>query len=97
MIILGKDIQKIRIMDYWSRDLKFIKTTYDISLDSQISLLPLGFSLLSRIYASPGLWNKKARDIRYEHFLETIINHSIANPSFIICGYERTGEGKSHE
>ena len=24
----------------------FIKTTYDISLDSQISLLPLGFSLL---------------------------------------------------
>jgi len=26
----------------------FIKTTYDISLDSQISLLPLGFSLQSR-------------------------------------------------
>ena len=25
----------------------FIKTTYDISLDSQISLLPLGFSLLA--------------------------------------------------
>lgn len=29
-----------------TRRLTFIKTTYDISLDSQISLLPLGFSLL---------------------------------------------------
>ena len=28
-------------------DITFIKTTYDISLDSQISLLPLGFSLLA--------------------------------------------------
>ena len=28
------------------REITFIKTTYDISLDSQISLLPLGFSLL---------------------------------------------------
>jgi hypothetical protein len=27
----------------------FIKTTYDISLDSQISLLPLGFSLTSAV------------------------------------------------
>ena len=30
----------------WRREFTFIKTTYDISLDSQISLLPLGFSLL---------------------------------------------------
>ena len=29
------------------QEFTFIKTTYDISLDSQISLLPLGFSLLS--------------------------------------------------
>ena len=28
-----------------TRKKNFIKTTYDISLDSQISLLPLGFSL----------------------------------------------------
>jgi hypothetical protein len=29
-----------------TKETSFIKTTYDISLDSQISLLPLGFSLL---------------------------------------------------
>ena len=32
-------------------DVTFIKTTYDISLDSQISLLPLGFSLLLDVYS----------------------------------------------
>ena len=31
----------------WPGEWNFIKTTYDISLDSQISLLPLGFSLLA--------------------------------------------------
>ena len=31
----------------------FIKTTYDISLDSQISLLPLGFSLTFGIQQPP--------------------------------------------
>ena len=31
----------------------FIKTTYDISLDSQISLLPLGFSLLGSSLIAP--------------------------------------------
>ena len=30
----------------WPGEWNFIKTTYDISLDSQISLLPLGFSLV---------------------------------------------------
>ena len=30
-----------------AQETSFIKTTYDISLDSQISLLPLGFSLLA--------------------------------------------------
>ena len=35
--------------DYYSKDsFTFINTTYDISLDSQISLLPLGFSLHSK-------------------------------------------------
>ena len=33
----------------------FIKTTYDISLDSQISLLPLGFSLLGVPWAASKL------------------------------------------
>jgi hypothetical protein len=32
-----------------SQETSFIKTTYDISLDSQISLLPLGFSLLGAL------------------------------------------------
>ena len=31
--------------EMWPGEWNFIKTTYDISLDSQISLLPLGFSL----------------------------------------------------
>jgi hypothetical protein len=39
----GKSRGRVRKL---STKTSFIKTTYDISLDSQISLLPLGFSLL---------------------------------------------------
>jgi hypothetical protein len=43
----GKERESLKVSKKLGID--FIKTTYDISLDSQISLLPLGFSpFLSR-------------------------------------------------
>jgi len=43
---LGSQKEKIAVTQGSGIEDTFIKTTYDNSLDSQISLLPLGFSLL---------------------------------------------------
>ena len=56
------------------RKKKEIKTTYDISLDSQISLLPLGFSLHRGDISSEALFTSDRKDILCEFiFLPFII------------------------
>ena len=40
----GVKMASVGLYEMWLIRSNFIKTTYDISLDSQISFLPLGFS-----------------------------------------------------
>ena len=42
--IEGDMMSSVGLYEMWLIRSNFIKTTYDISLDSQISFLPLGFS-----------------------------------------------------
>ena len=61
-----------REMSY--QEFTFIKTTYDISLDSQISLLPLGFSLL---------WVRRNKEIGYEDETFLISPSTTSSPTMI--------------
>ena len=56
----------------------FIKTTYDISLDSQISFLPLGFSPTSKTDYMEGLW-LSLNVLSFQTSLETWTTAAIIN------------------